>query len=549
MPRNRRAVFISSTSTDLEVERAAAIAALNRLSMVPIAMEYFQADRRQPSEVIADRLGESDAVLLMIGSRLGSKLPDSNKYFLELEYEIALSRRLPLYVLTPHEDRRTTARQVASSSRERKALQDFIKRLEQTHTVRKWRSAPDITAEIISIFSQPESFRLPAANDKSPIALSKEVALRKTHRPRTAAVARVGLLLDQHRDLLLQEVKKLVHEKFFETAARDFLVESRTKTFESLTEKLTRPSNFGKYNHLSDVTDLCGIRAIAYHQADIMALRDLLLHRFSGAALDEKSPHQSQLFGDRSIHIIVNLPVVIDGINLFRAEIQLRTFLQHTWAQIEHQLGYKDRNHDDESQRLFAQVAALLEVADGKFAEARARQVVQYQSGRMIGGPGLRERRKMEPAAVNDQWPSEMVISELTIAGYFESDAWRTSNLWQSVCNMPPPFGRIEATRAASAELEAIRSAMAEAGLTKMSELQEFFNRHDVRLAKAASTIYELHKHEEFSPLDLLWYVVLLATARLLTNDRAKQNRIELILEANGLFPEEDRERIAALFC
>ena len=55
--------------------------------MLSIAMEHFPADARQPAEVIRERLIEADAVLLLLGTRMGSRVPGGKKYYIQLEYE------------------------------------------------------------------------------------------------------------------------------------------------------------------------------------------------------------------------------------------------------------------------------------------------------------------------------------------------------------------------------------------------------------------------------------------------------------------------------
>jgi putative GTP pyrophosphokinase len=51
-----------------------------------------------------------------------------------------------------------------------------------------------------------------------------------------------------------------------------------------------------------------------------------------------------------------------------KCEIQLRSILQHGWAEIEHDLGYKGENSiPDPHRRSFSRIAALLETADREF--------------------------------------------------------------------------------------------------------------------------------------------------------------------------------------
>jgi hypothetical protein len=61
-----------------------------------------------------------------------------------------------------------------------------------------------------------------------------------------------------------------------------------------------------------------------------------------------------------------------------RGEIQIRTLLEHTWAEIEHDLGYKSTEAVPHPvRRRFSRLAGLLELADSEFVEIR-RTMVEY---------------------------------------------------------------------------------------------------------------------------------------------------------------------------
>jgi putative GTP pyrophosphokinase len=55
-----------------------------------------------------------------------------------------------------------------------------------------------------------------------------------------------------------------------------FAIETRTKTTDSFDEKVQREDKTGKYIKLEDVTDLSGIRIIAYLQEDCEKICDLI---------------------------------------------------------------------------------------------------------------------------------------------------------------------------------------------------------------------------------------------------------------------------------
>jgi hypothetical protein len=82
-------------------------------------------------------------------------------------------------------------------------------------------------------------------------------------------------------------------------------------------------------------------------------------------------------FGYRSLHYVAKLPehrITMEHENHkdCKIEIQMRTVLQHAWAEIEHDLGYKSKlSIPDEFKRGFNRLAALLETADVEFGRLK----------------------------------------------------------------------------------------------------------------------------------------------------------------------------------
>ena len=71
-------IFISSTFRDLRAERDAAVEALRRKGLVPWGMELFVSEPATPLEVALDELQMSDAVVLIIGFKGGSLIPEDS---------------------------------------------------------------------------------------------------------------------------------------------------------------------------------------------------------------------------------------------------------------------------------------------------------------------------------------------------------------------------------------------------------------------------------------------------------------------------------------
>lgn len=98
--RNRKLqVFVSSTFTDLQEERQAAVQAILNAGHIPAGMELFIASDESQWEIIQEWIQESDIYMLIIGGRYGSIEPKTGKSYTHLEYEYALSLEKPHFVI------------------------------------------------------------------------------------------------------------------------------------------------------------------------------------------------------------------------------------------------------------------------------------------------------------------------------------------------------------------------------------------------------------------------------------------------------------------
>lgn len=148
-------------------------------------------------------------------------------------------------------------------------------------------------------------------------------------------------------------------------------IDARVKDRDSLRRKLARPDR--TYHHLYDVTDLIGLRVITYFEDDVDRAARLIEANLSvdfQHSTDKRRYLDAVRFGYRSLHYVC----AYGGPGLdpaFRFEVQVRTALQHAWAEIEHDLGYKADSVPPALRRRFARVASLLEIADQEFVALR----------------------------------------------------------------------------------------------------------------------------------------------------------------------------------
>lgn len=156
-------------------------------------------------------------------------------------------------------------------------------------------------------------------------------------------------------------------------------VTARVKDRASLAHKLSRPDK--SYARLWDVTDLIGLRVETYFEDHVEAVSRLIEANFKvdfGHSSARERPA-----GYRSVHYVC---AAEGGPHAdFRFEVQLRTVLQHAWAEVEHDLGYKaDDAVPELIRRRFARVASLLEIADQEFVSIRRDLVTSRERARAM---------------------------------------------------------------------------------------------------------------------------------------------------------------------
>jgi putative GTP pyrophosphokinase len=176
-----------------------------------------------------------------------------------------------------------------------------------------------------------------------------------------------------------KKIEHLVEGILQKTGIQAHSVASRVKDSESLRGKLRKPGN--RYRTLGDITDIVGVRIITYFADDVDKLAKYIEQEFDvdrKNSTDRRTALDPYRFGYLSLHHVVSFRP--DRARLLeyrqyaglRAEIQTRSILQHAWAEIEHDLGYKTREAvPRDIRRRFSRIAGLLEIADQEFQSIR----------------------------------------------------------------------------------------------------------------------------------------------------------------------------------
>ena len=148
----------------------------------------------------------------------------------------------------------------------------------------------------------------------------------------------------------------------------------RVKTRSAVEGKLEKYRD--RFKSITDITDLVGLRIICYFQDDVDRIAECLTELFNVVEIrDKRVKANISEFGYLSLHYICTLKDVEqypESLRSIRFEIQIRTVLQHAWAQIEHDLGYKSHfGVSSPIRRKFSRMAGLLEIADEQFMDLR----------------------------------------------------------------------------------------------------------------------------------------------------------------------------------
>ena len=178
------------------------------------------------------------------------------------------------------------------------------------------------------------------------------------------------------------ELLELILKKIAKKISPESIVQTRAKVVTSYAEKIQRPGKAEQYgpNPVEDLTDLCGGRFILPTLDDVKKCCQIIEENFQiqwKDSEDKLAQLEQDQFGYLSHHYIVQLnpnSSYIQDLNIpneifpLKAEIQVRTLLQHCWSVIQHDNLYKPSiKIPDKIKRQFYRIAAILEDADHEF--------------------------------------------------------------------------------------------------------------------------------------------------------------------------------------
>ncbi|MBR4660224.1 MAG: hypothetical protein IKO77_02210 [Bacteroidales bacterium] len=210
----------------------------------------------------------------------------------------------------------------------------------------------------------------------------KEIPLTSHDREILAQYDQLLPVYMQMAGLVIRQLKDFFNESGIIVAA----VEHRVKTRDSLAGKLLLKGS--KYRDIFDITDLVGLRVITFYIDDVDKVASVLERLYEidwTNSIDKRKAHEIDSFGYLSLHYICRIPessVAVPGhpeANRIRFEVQMRTVLQHAWANMNHDTGYKN---GVEIPRVYmrdmSRLAGMLELVDDEFSRIR-RELTDYR--------------------------------------------------------------------------------------------------------------------------------------------------------------------------
>lgn len=207
---------------------------------------------------------------------------------------------------------------------------------------------------------------------------------RATNDP--AAAVRAYAELQPELQKATDQYRRLVTEILDDAGINYLTVTGRAKSVASYAAKVARTVD-GKPvfpDPLRDITDQIGLRVITYVHSDVQAVVDLLADLVlvhDDRDWGEETANEGR-FGYASRHLLIGLHPAQEGEpehELLRgrwAQVQIRTVLQHAWAEFEHDVRYKGSIPEEQVadlDRRFTLAAGLLELADREFSTIRDR--------------------------------------------------------------------------------------------------------------------------------------------------------------------------------
>ena len=152
-------VFLSSTYTDLIEERRAVLDILLKADCIPAGMENFVAQDEEQFNVIKKVIDLCDYYVLIIGKRYGSINPNTGKSYTEMEYDYAISKKIPVLVFALDI---SSGNDSDEDDIKKGKLAEFKKRAMTNRLASVWKQQSDLVGSVaVAIMTAKTEFKRP----------------------------------------------------------------------------------------------------------------------------------------------------------------------------------------------------------------------------------------------------------------------------------------------------------------------------------------------------------------------------------------------------
>lgn len=207
-----------------------------------------------------------------------------------------------------------------------------------------------------------------------------------------------------------QSIRNTIVGRLHDDGLNHHDVQFRVKTPASAAEKLSRCDENGVLKYpggLERLDDLIGVRVILFVESDIDAVAIALSSQFTCIDDEDKTAmmRKNGGIGYAGRHLTLEVPAVNPPTNCsdytgYRFEVQIRTVLQHAWAEFEHDIRFKGSSGDNaEISRAFTMASTLIELADQQFVNI-ADTLKRLQSEGSIEPEAVPETRKLDAGSL-----------------------------------------------------------------------------------------------------------------------------------------------------
>jgi putative GTP pyrophosphokinase len=321
-----------------------------------------------------------------------------------------------------------------------------------------------------------------------------------------------------------KKIEDLLTEIIVENGLKVHSITSRLKARTSLERKLKA----NKYSRLEDVTDICGIRIISFYADDVDKIADVVQKEFlidKKNSVDKRALLDPDRFGYLSLHFVAKLPESRLKLTEYKrfgncqVEIQIRSILQHAWAEIEHDLGYKGRSAvPRQTRRRFSRLAGLLELGDSEFVSIR---------------DSLRDYEENVPQEIKNN-PELVLIDKASISSFIQNN---------ELCRaIDAEIGQINNLKLHSDKIlnEDYVDELKTVGIKNVLELDTQLVANKDKIVALANKVFKKHPSEaqtypEGICIFYLCYVLIAS--------QGSQDKVSNYLKVNNIGPDTDDER------